>query len=93
MKALHWDPRVLQGCKNAVTLKIIITLLQYCVIVVIVIILIILRQDLTMQPWLAWNSLCKPGCLRTHQDPPTSASQVLVLKARATTPCYLYSFS
>jgi hypothetical protein len=30
-----------------------------------------------MEPWLSWNSLCKPG---QALDPPASASQVLGLK-------------
>jgi hypothetical protein len=36
-----------------------------------------------LKPWQAWNLLCKPGCLRTHGDPPP-ASQVLGLKACTT---------
>lgn len=29
----------------------------------------LLRQGLTMELWLAPNSLCRPGSLRTHRDP------------------------
>ena len=44
-----------------------------------------LRQGFSVQPWLAWNSLCRQSWPRT-QNSPASASQVLGLKACATTP-------
>ena len=34
----------------------------------------VLKQGLTMQPELAWNSICTSGWPRTHGDPPASAS-------------------
>lgn len=34
----------------------------------------VLRHDLTMAPWLAWNSLCRIGWLWTYRDPPVSGS-------------------
>jgi hypothetical protein len=33
-----------------------------------------------MQPWLSWNSLCRPSWLQTYIDPPASASWVLGLE-------------
>ena len=30
--------------------------------------------------WLHWNSLCRPGCARTHRDLPASASLVFRFK-------------
>jgi hypothetical protein len=44
------------------------------------------RQGFSVPFWLSWNSLCRPGWPRT-QNPPASASQVLGLKACATTAC------
>jgi hypothetical protein len=41
-----------------------------------------LRQGLTMQPWLVWNSLYSQVWPQTHT--PVSASQVLGLEACAT---------
>jgi hypothetical protein len=32
------------------------------------------RQDFSVYHWLFWNSLCRPGCPRTHRDPLASAS-------------------
>lgn len=32
-----------------------------------------------MHPWLAWNSLCRPGWPQTYRDSPASVSQVLEL--------------
>lgn len=37
-----------------------------------------LRQGLTLQLRLAWNTLCGPGWPQIHGDPPASASHVLV---------------
>ncbi|GAB1285016.1 Ribosome biogenesis protein WDR12 [Apodemus speciosus] len=31
---------------------------------------------LSVWPWLSWNMLCRPGCPRTHKDPPVSASRM-----------------
>ena len=42
------------------------------------------RQCFSVQPWLSWNSLCRPGWARTQKSP-ASASQVLKLKECATT--------
>jgi vacuolar-type H+-ATPase subunit I/STV1 len=39
------------------------------------------RQGFSVQPWLSWNSLCRPDWPRTQK----SASQVLGLKVCATT--------
>lgn len=44
-----------------------------------------LRQD-HRQPWLAWNSLCRQSCSRTHRDDSASAPGILGLKMFATTP-------
>lgn len=40
----------------------------------------LLRQDLFMQFWLFWNSLCWPGWSQNHSGSPVSASQVLGYK-------------
>jgi hypothetical protein len=34
-----------------------------------------------MNPWLAWNSLCRPSCPQTHRNPLVFVSQVLRSKA------------
>ena len=47
-----------------------------------------LRSGLFMHPSLGWNSLLRPGWLRTHKDLPAFAS-VLVLKACATIPGFV----
>jgi hypothetical protein len=39
-----------------------------------------LKMDTTMELWLAWNFLCRPGLPQTHRDPPAFTSQVLGLK-------------
>ena len=44
-----------------------------------------LRQGFSVQLWLSWNSLSRPGWPHTHRDPPASASWVLGLKAYITT--------
>ena len=44
-----------------------------------------LKQGLPLELWLSWNSACRLKWPWTHQDPPTSASQVLELKACTTT--------
>lgn len=41
---------------------------------------------LIKQPWLAYNSLYKPGCAQIHQDPPAFASGILGLKTCNTMP-------
>jgi len=51
----------------------------------VLILLVILSQGHTMQPWLSWNSLCRPGCPQNHRDSPASASLVLGSKACTTT--------
>jgi hypothetical protein len=43
------------------------------------------RQGFSVQPWLSWNSLCRPAGLELR-NPPASASRVLGLKMCATTP-------
>lgn len=43
-------------------------------------ILVVLRQD-HRQPWLAWSSLCRQSCSRTHRDDPASAPGILGLKS------------
>lgn len=47
--------------------------------------LFVLRQVLTVNPWLVWSSLYRPGWPRIHKDLPVSTSGVLYLKAWATT--------
>jgi Ca2+/Na+ antiporter len=42
------------------------------------------RQVLLLQPWMACNSLCRPGQPWISIDPPASASKVPALKAWAT---------
>lgn len=37
----------------------------------------LLRQELTLQPWLAWNSLNRPGC-PSIRDPPIFLNHVFV---------------
>ena len=57
------------------------------VVIVVCFVMFFLGQSFSMYPWLSWNSLCRPGWLQTHRDPPASvfASQVLGLQAYATT--------
>ena len=51
-----------------------------------------LRQGFSVQSWLSWNSLCRPGWLELR-NPPASASQVLELKACSTTAWrYIYIY-
>lgn len=38
-------------------------------------------------PWIAWNSLCRPGVLSTHRDPAGFSSSVPELKWRTIVPC------
>lgn len=40
----------------------------------------------SLWPRLSWDSLCRPGWLRNHRDPPTSASQELGLNMCVTIP-------
>lgn len=42
------------------------------------------EMGLTLQPWLSWNSLYRPGWPRSYRTLPASDSWVLVLKACAT---------
>ncbi|EGW07852.1 hypothetical protein I79_010928 [Cricetulus griseus] len=54
-----------------------------------------LRQGLTIQLWLSWNSLCRKDWTGTHRNLPASASRVLPLKGLkvcAPTPGYFKSF-
>jgi hypothetical protein len=44
----------------------------------------VLRQAVTVQPWLAWNSLCSPGWAQNHSYLPVSAFQVLGSKVSTT---------
>lgn len=55
--------------------------------------LLYLRQDLTMQPWLAWNLPCRQGWPPTHGDPLVSAPRVPGLKAYVTIPDISSHFS
>jgi hypothetical protein len=32
------------------------------------------KQSYSEQPWLSWNSLCRPDWSSNHRDPPASAS-------------------
>jgi hypothetical protein len=33
----------------------------------LVVVVVILRQSFSVQPWLSWNSLCRPGWPRTQK--------------------------
>lgn len=44
-----------------------------------------LRQGLTLQPYLAWNSLCSSGWPYTGSDPPASAFQYQGYNKQTTT--------
>ena len=44
------------------------------------ILVLLLRQGLSVQPWLSQNLVCRTGQLQTHQDLPVSAFRVLGLK-------------
>jgi hypothetical protein len=48
------------------------------------------RQGLTLQLWLAWNSLCRLGCHWTRGDPLASASWEPGLKVCVTMPAFLW---
>lgn len=50
-----------------------------------------LRQNFTVSPWLPWNAFCMPGWSWTHRVN-NSASQILGLKACASTQCTLFFF-
>ena len=50
-----------------------------------------LRQGFSVQPWLSWSSLEDQAGLELRNSP-AFASQVLGLKACATTPGYVYRF-
>lgn len=39
--------------------------------------LFVLKQGFTMELWLPWNSLCRPGWPWNYREPPASASRVL----------------
>lgn len=45
-----------------------------------------LRKDLTLQPWLSWNYLCRPGWLELKGSSYLSAFQVMGLKVCAIMP-------
>jgi hypothetical protein len=55
-------------------------------------IFVLLRQGLSTEPWLSWNSLCSPGWPQSHRDPSASAFQMLGLKACATPPSLFLFF-
>ena len=46
---------------------------------------VFLKQGFSVYPWLSWNSLSRPNWPQTHRDLPAAASQLLRLKACATT--------
>jgi hypothetical protein len=48
--------------------------------------IIAFKTGLTMDLWVAWNSVYMPGCPQIPGDPPVSASQMLGLKEHATVP-------
>jgi hypothetical protein len=67
-------------------------LVDVVVIVVIVDVVAVVRQG----DWvslLSWNKQCRPSWPQPHQDPPTSASQVLGLQMCATSCCCQWWFS
>lgn len=44
-------------------------------LIIIIIIIILVRQGLIMQPWLAWNSQCRPNWPQTHTDLPSARTE------------------
>lgn len=53
----------------------------------------VLRQALSMQPWLFWNSLCETDWPWTHRSLPVSVFQVLTWNTCITTLGILYVFT
>lgn len=53
---------------------------------------VVLRQDLTVEPWLVLNSTLRPGWSPTFSDVLDSASRVLGPQARAAVPCLTLHF-
>ena len=62
-----------------------LSLFVFLLLLLLLLLLFFLRQSFSVYPWLSWNSLCRQAGLELR-NPPASASQVLGLKACATTP-------